>query len=225
MDFEKTDRNRVRRIPDRGHYDRETIYGILDAGFLCHAGFVVDGQPFVIPTLYGRRGDTIYLHGSAASRMLNYLAGGVPVCLTVTHVDGLVLARSAFHHSMNFRSAVLYGTAVEVTGDEKVQGLFVISEQIIRGRWSEVREPVEKELKATSVLRMNVDSASAKVRTGPPNDDEEDYSLPVWAGVVPIAQTYGAAEPDARLADGIELSRSIQQLTDHRGPGRSGANE
>ena len=179
MTFEKTDRNQVKRVRDRGHYDRDTIFAVLDAGFLCHVGFIVSDQPFVIPTLYGRDDDNVYLHGSAASRMLNNLAEGIPVCLTVTHVDGLVLARSAFHHSMNYRSAMVFGTAVEVTGEEKERGLFVISEQVLNGRWSEVRPPIEKELKATSVLRVTIESASAKIRTGPPNDDEENYDLPI----------------------------------------------
>ncbi len=209
MSFSKTERNQVKRVPNRGHYDRETIYGVLDAGFLCHLGFVQGQQPFVIPTLYGRSGDDLYVHGSTASRMLNRLAEGVPVCLAVTHVDGLVLARSAFHHSMNYRSAVLFGTAVEVSDEDKERGLFVISEQILKGRWDEVRAPLEKELKATSVLRMTIESASAKVRTGPPNDEPEDYELPVWAGEIPLRPSYGPAAPDPQLSDGIPLSESV----------------
>ncbi len=212
MTFDKIDRNQVKRIPNRGHYDRQTIYGILDAGFLCHVGFVVNNQPFVIPTLYGREDDNVYLHGSAASRMLNNLAAGIPVCLTVTHVDGLVLARSAFHHSMNYRSAVVFGTAVEVTGEEKERGLFVISENVLKGRWQEVRAPNEMELKATSVLRLTMESASAKVRTGPPNDEEDDYALPIWAGVVPVRQTFGGEQDDPKLNDGIDLPPSVVNL-------------
>lgn len=212
MDFEETDRNQVKRIPNRGHYDRETIYGILDAGFLGHVGFVVDGQPFVIPTLYGRNDNQVYLHGSAASRMLRNLAQGIDVCLTVTHVDGLVLARSAFHHSMNYRSACVFGSAVQVTDEEKERGLFVISEQVLKGRWDEVRPPVEKELKATTVLRMDIESASAKVRTGPPNDEPEDYALPIWAGVVPITQCFGAAEPDEKLGVKVAVPQSVTNL-------------
>ncbi len=212
MTFEKTDLNKVKRIPDRAQYDRETIFSVLDDGFLCHVGFNVNDQPFVIPTLYGRDGDNVFLHGSAASRMLNKLAEGIAACVTVTHVDGLVLARSAFHHSMNFRSAVLFGTAVEVTGEEKERGLFVISEQVLKGRWAEVRPPVEKELKATAVLRMNIESASAKIRVGPPNDDEEDYALPIWAGVIPISQFYGVAQADPKLRDGIETPASVVDL-------------
>ncbi len=209
MTFDKTDRNKVKRIPNRGHYDREAIFSVLDDGFLCHVGFNVNDQPFVIPTLYGRDGDNVFLHGSAASRMLNNLADGIAACVTVTHVDGLVLARSAFHHSMNYRSAVLFGTAVEVTGAEKERGLFVISEQVLKGRWDEVRAPNEKELKATAVLRMKIESASAKIRVGPPNDDEEDYALPIWAGVIPISQIYGVALADPKLRDGIETPGSV----------------
>jgi nitroimidazol reductase NimA-like FMN-containing flavoprotein (pyridoxamine 5'-phosphate oxidase superfamily) len=212
MTFDKTDLNKVKRIPNRGHYDRETIFSVLDDGFLCHVGFNLNDQPFVIPTLYGRDGDSVFLHGSAASRMLNKLADGIAACATVTHVDGLVLARSAFHHSMNYRSAVLFGTAVEVTGEEKERGLFVISEQVLKGRWAEVRAPVEKELKATVVMRMKIESASAKIRTGPPNDEEEDYALPIWAGVIPISQTYGIAAADPKLRDGIETPASMFDL-------------
>ncbi len=167
VSFEKTDRNKVKRVPKRGHYDRDTINKILDAGFLCHAGFIVDDQPFVIPTLYGRIDDRVYLHGSAASRMLKSLADGVPVCLTVTHVDGLVLARSAFHHSMNYRSAVLFGNAVPAIGAEKDEGLFAISEQVLKGRWQETRSPNDKELKATTVLRVDVESAFSEDPDGP----------------------------------------------------------
>jgi nitroimidazol reductase NimA-like FMN-containing flavoprotein (pyridoxamine 5'-phosphate oxidase superfamily) len=185
------------------------VYEILDSAFLCHVGFVVDGQPFVIPTLFGREADSVYLHGSAASRMLNSLAKGIPMCLSVTHVDGLVLARSAFHHSMNYRSVVLFGTAVEVTGEEKERGLFVISENVLKGRWQEVRPPNEQELKATAVLRMTIESASAKIRTGPPKDDEEDYALPIWGGVVPVQQTFGMPEPDGRLVAGTPGPQSV----------------
>lgn len=213
--FEKEPRNTVRRIPDRGSYDRQTVYDILDAGFLCHVGFAVDGQPFVIPTLYGRSNDQLYIHGAPASRMLKTLADGVPVCLTVAHVDGLVLARSAFHHSINYRSVVVFGTAMEVSGDEKELGLFVISEQVLKGRWGESRTPTEKELQATSVLKLTIDSASAKVRTGGPKDDEDDYSLPIWAGVVPIHQTFGPVETDPKLASGIPVPASVESLLRH----------
>jgi nitroimidazol reductase NimA-like FMN-containing flavoprotein (pyridoxamine 5'-phosphate oxidase superfamily) len=214
-DFEQGPRNTVRRIPDRGSYDRETVNGILDAGFLCHVGFAVDGQPFVIPTLYGRSDDQLYIHGAPASRMLKTLADGVPICLTVTHLDGLVLARSAFHHSMNYRSVVLFGTATEVTGDEKERGLFVISEQVLKGRWHESRTPNDKELQATLVLTVAIDSASAKVRTGGPKDEEDDYSLPIWAGVVPIHQTFGPVETDPKLTADIPVPTSVETLLRH----------
>lgn len=212
MEFPKKDRNRVRRIPKRGYYDRETIYPILDASFICHIGFSVEGQPYVIPTSYGREGDVIYLHGSSKSRMMNKMDEGIPVCLTVTHLDGLVLARSAFHHSMNYRSAVIFGTAKEVHGAEKEKGLLIISENILEGRWDEVRGPSEKELKATSVLRLEIESASAKIRTGAPGDDKPDYELPIWAGVVPMKIEYGEPEVDPLLKEGILISDSVKQF-------------
>jgi uncharacterized protein len=195
-----TKRTQVMRLPKRGDYSDATIHSILDAGFLCHVGFVVDGQPFVIPTGYGRSGDTLYLHGSAASRMLRTLAGGVEVCVTVTLVDSLVLARSAFHHSMNYRSVVLFGTATLVEApEEKTAALRAISEQIVPGRWDDVRWPTEQELKATKVLALPISEASAKVRTGPPLDDEEDYALHVWAGTLPFHVQVQAPVADPRL--------------------------
>jgi hypothetical protein len=215
MEFPKTERNQVRRMPPRGHYDKETIYDVLDAGFLCHIGFIANGQPFVVPTLYARDGDNVFLHGSAASRMLRNLADGIPACLTVTHVDGLVLARSAFNHSVNYRSAMIFGTASEIFGQEKERALFMISEHVLRGRWAEVRPPAEKELNATSVLRMIIESASAKIRTGPPVDDDDDYALPIWAGTVPIHHVYGRPEPDPRLGEGIETPTSIRTFIQH----------
>lgn len=195
----KSARTTVRRLPRRAAYDRDGVHAILDAGFICHLGHVVAGQPFVIPTAYGRDGDVIYVHGSAVSRTLKNLAEGVPMCLTVTHLDGLVLARSGFHSSMNYRSVVVLGSAVLVEGDEKVHALRVISEQILKGRWDEIRGPSRKELRATTVLRLPIDEASAKVRTGPPMDDEADYALPVWAGVLPLSMRAGPPEPDPRL--------------------------
>ncbi len=195
-----TSRTRINRLPKRGDYSRETIYGILDAAFLCHVGFVVEGQPYVIPTGYGRAGDTLYLHGSAASRMLRTLAGGVDICVTVTLLDGIVLARSAFNHSMNYRSVVMLGRATPVEGDaEKTEALRVVSEQIVPGRWEQVRKPSVQELKATAVLALPIAEASAKIRTGPPVDEEEDYALDVWAGVLPLAMKTGAPVPDPRL--------------------------
>lgn len=205
-------RNKVKRIPKRGHYDRETVHKILDATFLCHIGFVVDGQPYVIPTSYGRKGDTIYLHGASTSRMMVNLAEGIPVCITVTHFDGLVLARSAFHHSINYRSAVVFGTAHLVEGEEKEEGLRIVSEQILEGRWEESRGPKANELKATTVLRVDIDTASAKIRTGGPGDDKPDYELPIWAGVVPAKIVYGEPEADPLLKEGIPLAESVKDL-------------
>jgi nitroimidazol reductase NimA-like FMN-containing flavoprotein (pyridoxamine 5'-phosphate oxidase superfamily) len=209
--FPTTARTTVRRLPKRGVYDRATVYSILDEGFLCHVGFVVDGQPYVIPTGFARSGDTLYIHGSAASRMLKTAADGVDICVTVTLVDGFVLARSAFHHSMNYRSVVVLGRARLVTDDqEKRVALHCFTNHMVPGRWEETRQPVTHELKATSVLALPIDEASAKVRTGPPIDDEEDYALPVWAGVVPVETHLGSPVPDSRLlpeAPEIDLHR------------------
>lgn len=201
-----TERTQLRRLPNRGSHELETIHKILDAAFLAHVGFSVDGQPFVIPTLYGREEDHLFLHGSAASRMLRTLEAGAPACVTVALVDGLVLARSAFHHSINYRSVVAFGTCRLVPEtSEKLHALTTISEHLIRGRWNDVRPPNEKELKATSVLRLDIEEASAKVRVGPPADDEEDYALPVWAGVLPLHLAAGDPIADARIVDGIEV--------------------
>ena len=199
----QTDRTVLRRLPKRGSHDLKDVYAILDAAFLAHVGFNVNGQPFVIPTLYGRDGDKLYLHGSAASRMLRELGSGAPACVTVALIDGLVLARSAFHHSMNYRSVVAFGTALKIDeAARKTHALRVISENVIAGRWRDVRGPTENELKATTVLDFSIEEASAKVRTGPPLDDEEDYALPVWAGVLPLKVEARTPEPDPRLRDG-----------------------
>lgn len=196
---------RVRRLPKRAAYDRATIDAILDEAIVCHLGFVHEGRPFVIPTLQARVGDVVYVHGSAASRMLRTLTDGAAACLTVSLVDGLVLARSAFHHSVNYRSVVIQGGAEAVTEpEEKLRALEAFTEHIVRGRWADVRRPTAKELRGTAVLRMSIDDASAKVRTGPPLDDEEDYELDVWAGVVPVGLAPGAPEPDGRLRPGID---------------------
>jgi uncharacterized protein len=201
-----TDRSRLRRLPSRGSHDPKVLHAILDAAFLAHVGFQVNGQPFVIPTLYGREEDKLYLHGSAASRMLGQLARGAAACVTVTLVDGLVLARSAFHHSMNYRSVVAFGTARTIEErEEKTRALRIISEHLLPGRWKDVRPPTEKELKATTVLEFTIDEASAKIRQGPPLDDEEDYSLNVWAGVLPLKLEQKAPEPDPQLAHGIQV--------------------
>ena len=194
-----TPRTRVVREPERGIYDREAVYRILDEGFLCHVGFAVDAQPFVIPTSYGRKDSNLYIHGSAASRMLRQMKQAVPVCVTVTLLDGLVLARSLFNHSMNYRSAVILGKATLVDdADEKLAALRILAEHILPGRWDDARQPNERELKATSVLRVPIEEFSAKVRTGPPIDDEEDYSYPTWAGVIPMQMSIDAPIADAR---------------------------
>ena len=191
-------RTQVRRLPDRGHYDEVTIHAVLDAGFLAHIGFLTDTQqPVVIPTLFGRDGHKLYLHGSAASRMIRHLAQGVPACVTVTTVDGLVFARSAFHHSMNYRSVVAFGQARLLTeADEKLHALAIISDHVAPGRWAAARPPNSQELKATGVLEFLIDEASAKIRSGPPKDDAEDLDWPVWAGVVPLRLSPGAPRPD-----------------------------
>ena len=195
----KTPRTKLRRLPQRGAHDRTTIDAILDEALISHVGFVHDGRPAVIPTLHARLGDEVLIHGSAASRMLRALATGVDLCLTATLIDGLVLARSAFHHSVNYRSVVLYGTARLLTEpDEKEAALEAFTERLLPGRWADVRWPTRKELKATTVLVLPIEVGSAKVRTGPPIDDEPDYALDVWAGVVPITLTRGEPVPDAR---------------------------
>jgi uncharacterized protein len=201
-----TKRTKLGRLPNRGSHETETIRAILDAAFMAHMGFQMEGQPFVIPTLYGREEDKLYLHGSAASRMLRGLETGIPACVCVTIVDGMVLARSAFHHSMNYRSVVAFGTARKIEGaEEKTRALRIISEHLIAGRWSDVRGPSDKELKATAVLEFSIEEASAKIRTGPPLDEEEDYSLPVWAGVLPLRMEAKAPIADPRLAANIKL--------------------
>ena len=196
----KTSRTTVKRLPKRGVYDRATVDAILDEGMLCHVGFVHDGQPFVLPTGYARQGDSLYLHGSPASRMLKALSEGVPVCVTVTLLDGLVLARSAFHSSMNYRSVVILGTATPVTDrDRKLDAMHALVDHLIPRRWPDLRPISDKELKATLVLELALTEASAKVRTGGPNDDEDDYALPMWAGVVPLALTPSTPIADERL--------------------------
>jgi uncharacterized protein len=205
MEFPKTQRTTLKRLPKRGVYDRNSVYDILDEGFICHVGFAVDGKPVVIPTGYARVEDRLYIHGSQASRMLRTLSEGIDVCVTVTLVDGLVLARSAFHHSINYRSVVVFGRASLVDDiNDKNAALFAFSEHVIPGRWNDVREPTPEELKMTSVLALELTEASAKVRTGPPLDDEADYSLPVWAGVIPLQLTSREPVSDPRLPDDIQ---------------------
>lgn len=202
--FTPTARTQLKRLPKRASYDKAQVYSILDEGRVCHVGFSIDGQPYVIPTGYVRVGDRVYVHGSAASRMLCALDQGVTVCVTVTLVDGLVLARSAFHHSVNYRSVMVLGQARLVTDpDEKLQALRSFTNHLVPGRWEEVRPPNEQELKATSVLALPLTEVSAKIRRGPPVDDEEDYSLPIWAGVVPVRTEWGQPIGDARMMPGI----------------------
>lgn len=208
--LEVTPRTQLRRLPERGRFDRDVVHAILDEALVCHVGFAVGGQPFVIPTTHARVGDRLYVHGSAASRMLRTLSGGVPVCVTVTLIDGLVLARSAFHHSVNYRSVVLLGTA-EAVGDvaEKRAALDALIEHVVGGRGADVRPPTDNELRATLVLRLPIAEASAKVRTGPPLDDEADYARPGWAGVLPLSLTPGLPVPDPRLPEGVPVPESI----------------
>jgi uncharacterized protein len=204
--LESTDRTSVKRLPKRANYDREVIHSILDEGVICHVGFSLDGQPFVIPTGYARVGDNLYIHGSAASRMLRNLEKGIAVCATVTLLDGLVLARSAFHHSMNYRSVVIFGEATAVLGQaEKMAALKAFTEHIVPGRWESVRKPNESELKGTLVLSIPIEEASAKIRTGPPVDDESDYDLPVWAGVLPLHLATSAPVSDERLRHEVDF--------------------
>jgi uncharacterized protein len=208
-----TKRTELGRFPARGSHDWETIKQILDTGFLAHVGFCLNGQPFVIPTLYGRDGERLYLHGSAASRMLGELETGILACVSVTLVDGLVLARSAFDHSMNYRSVVAFGTARKVAEPEhKLKALRVISEHLIAGRWEDVREPSQKELKATTVLEFSIEEASSKVRSGPPLDDESDYGLPVWAGVLPLEIKSRPPVPDDRLIEGVTVPDYVRRF-------------
>jgi uncharacterized protein len=212
-----TPRTRVVREPHRAVYDREAVYRILDEGFLCHVGFAVDGQPFVIPTSYGRKDASLYIHGSAASRMLRQMKQDIPVCITVTLVDGLVLARSVFNHSMNYRSALILGTATLVDDPaEKLEALRILSEHILPGRWADARQPNQSELKQTSVLRIPIEEFSAKVRVGPAIDDEEDYSFPTWAGVLPLEMKTGAPINDDRLDAGRPVPAYVRNYSRQR---------
>jgi nitroimidazol reductase NimA-like FMN-containing flavoprotein (pyridoxamine 5'-phosphate oxidase superfamily) len=218
-----TTRSTVRRLPERAAYERDDLHAILDEGLVAHVGFVHEGQPFVIPMGYGREGDWLYLHGSVGSRMLRTLATGVPVCVTVTLLDGLVLARSAFHSSMNYRSVVVLGVPEPITDlDEKRRALDVLVEHLIPGRTAEVRPMADNEVKGTLVVRLSLEEASAKVRTGPPKDDDEDYALPIWAGVLPLVTAPGPPVPDPRLGEGIAIPDSVTDYSKRSGPGREG---
>lgn len=212
--YTPTGRTRVTREPQLGVYDRAVAYQILDEGFICHVGFSAEGQTFVIPTSYGRSGDNLYIHGSAASRTLKQMKDGVPVCVTITLLDGLVLARSLFNHSMNYRSVVILGKATAVEDpEEKIAALRTLSEHIIPGRWDDARLPNERELKATLVLKLPVEEFSAKVRTGPPIDDEDDYSFPTWAGVLPLTMQTQPPIRDPRLNAAREVPRYVREWT------------
>jgi hypothetical protein len=205
-----TDRTQLRRLPKRGVFDRETIYKILDEGFVCHVGFTIGGKTFVIPTGYARVGDRLLIHGSSASRMLQAMSEGIEVCATITLIDGLVLARSAFHHSVNYRSVVVFGVASLVSDeDDKLEALHAFTEHIVPGRWQDVRPPSKSDLRATAVLSLPIQEASAKVRTGDPVDAEEDYALDVWAGVIPLKLRADAPRSDARLKNGINPPRYV----------------
>src|SRR5947209_1149190 len=211
-DFTPTARTTLKRLPRRGSFERELIYSILDEGLVCHVGFVHNNHPVVIPTAYGRTGEHLYIHGSKASRMMSALRDGADVSVTVTLLDGLVLARSAFHHSMNYRSVVIFGKVSEVLDRaEKTEALRCFTEHIVKGSWADVRPPTKAELDVTTVLSLTIEDASAKVRTGPPLDDEEDYQLPIWAGVLQLRTKAGELMPDPRLQDGIEPPMYLRQ--------------
>ena len=210
--YPRTPRTTVRRLGDRGRYDRETVHRILDEGLVCHVGFVADGQPYVVPMGFGRDGERLILHGSVASRLLGRLTDGVPVCVTLTHVDGLVFARSGFHSSMNYRSVMVLGTARELADPaEKARALDAVIEHLAPGRSREIRPMSAKELAATRVLELPLAEVSAKVRTGPPHDPDQDFELPIWAGVVPLATVPGEPEPAPDLAEGIETPESVRR--------------
>ena len=202
--YRPTARARIKRLPKRAHYDHATVHAVLDAGFVAHVGYLIDGQPYVTPTAYWREGERLYWHGSAASRMLRTVETGVPVCLTVTHLDGLVVARSGFHHSLNYRSVMAFGTAALVDDPaEKLAALEAFVNRLYPGRWDELRPATKQEVKGTTVVGMTIAEASAKIRTGPPVDDEPDYALPLWAGTIALRQVVGEAVDDPRLAPGI----------------------
>ncbi len=212
--FAPSGRSAVKRLPKRGHYDRATVYAILDAGFICHVGYAIGGQPYVTPTAYWREGNAVYWHGSSASRMLRTLETGADCCLSVTHLDGLVLARSAFHHSLNYRSVMLFGKAHKIEdAAEKLAKLKAFVERLYPGRWEELRPVNAKELKVTTVLGMHVDEASAKVRSGGPVDDEADYAQPTWAGVIPVHSMTGVPVGDDALVKGVKMRTSLADLT------------
>jgi nitroimidazol reductase NimA-like FMN-containing flavoprotein (pyridoxamine 5'-phosphate oxidase superfamily) len=204
--------SRVRRLPARASYDKGTVHGILDAARIGHVGVVRAGRPVVIPMLFGRVGDDLFLHGSVASQLLRGLADGIDLCFTATVIDGLVFARSAFHHSMNYRSVVIVGSATAVEGDDKLTGLHAIVDHITPGRWAEARPPSDLELRKTALLRMPIEEASAKVRVGGPADEPEDMALPIWAGLVPVTEQFALPEDADDLTSGIPVSAAVTRL-------------
>ncbi len=211
-----TDRTRLKRLPQRGNFETETLYNIIDDTAICHIGIIHNNTPVVIPTLCGRKGTELFIHGSAASRLLKCIQQGQELCVTLTHIDGIVLARSAFHHSMNYRSVVIFGKGRFVSDEaEKIDALKTISEQLIRGRWEDVRPPNARELKQTSVIAIPIVEASAKIRTGPPVDDKEDYDLPVWAGVLPLKQSFGKPMNDDQLPEHISLPKYLEKFLEN----------
>jgi uncharacterized protein len=212
--FPKTPRNKVKRLPERGSYDPSVIYPIVDEALICHVAFVQAGQPFAIPTLHARQGDTILLHGAKGSRLLRHVEAGGEVCITVTLVDEIVLARSVFHHSINYRSAVLFGRGVPITGEqERLAAMEAFTERLIPGRWNDARPPNTVELKQTTIVAVSIESASAKIRTGPPKDEEADMDLPVWAGVLPLRQVAEAPVADPLLRGGIDIPEYVIHYT------------
>ena len=210
-EFPQTDLNKVKRIPKRGQYDKKTIYEIVDEALICHVGFVFEDQPFVMPTIHVRIDDTIYLHGAVANRMLTHIKAGNNVCLTMTLIDGIVFARSVFHHSMNYRSAVLFGKGRVIADyDEKWKVFQALTEHIAKGRWNDARKPTEQETNVTTIVAIDIESASAKIRTGPAKDDEEDYTLPIWAGVMPVQMQFGEPISDERLINGVVAPKYVK---------------
>lgn len=216
-EFEKTPHTRIRRMPERGHYDRETIYAIVDEALICHVGFVEAGRPFVIPTIHARMGDSIVLHGAKASRLLKHAQAGNDFCVTVTLLDGLVMARSVFHHSMNYRSAVLFGKGRLIENeDERWEAMRVLTEHIMPQRWDDARRPNATEMSATTLVAIDIEDASAKMRSGPPGDDEEDYAMDVWAGVLPITAHFGQPIDDPKRTHDVALPDYITRRIDNR---------
>ncbi len=214
-DFPKTPLNRVVRMPDRGHYDKDTIYPIVDEALVCHVGMVHEQQPIVIPTLHARHGDNILLHGASTSRLMKHVQAGHDICITFMLIDGLVMARSVFHHSVNYRSVVLFGRGNLVPDAAKAKLLKHFTERIMPGRWDDARQPTPNELKATTIVAVPIDSASAKIRVGPPGDDDADYALPVWAGVIPLTQQVGVPIDDPKLTSGIPVPAYINDYIAH----------